>query len=179
MTPEEWATGIHNEADSVLDTGWSQDTRRHLRRRAWLTATVITLGFTVVTLSLMATLNAALIGSLPALPSGITQVFATPLNPAWALVAGLGYLLTRRGFSPVQAAGVLLTAKLLGSVATRLVTLNVPSTFPDGTTILFDILPSPQAFISGPMLVSLILNFVALGAGIGLARIKFPKARTV
>ena len=178
MTPEEWHDGIRNEADSVQDAAWSCDTRRHLRHRAWLTATAITLGFTVVTLSLMATLNAALIGALPALPSGITQMFVSPLNPASALVAGLGYLLTRQGFTPVQAAGVLLTAKLLGSVATRLVTLNVPSTFPDGTTILFDILPSPQAFISGSMLVSLILNFAALGAGIGLARIKLPRTRT-
>ncbi|UBV43916.1 hypothetical protein LAJ19_06805 [Deinococcus taeanensis] len=33
MTPDEWTAGIHNEADSVNDLTWAQDTRAHLHRQ--------------------------------------------------------------------------------------------------------------------------------------------------
>lgn len=178
MTPDEWHDGIRNEADSVQDTDWSQDTRRHLRRRAWLTATVITLGFTVVTLSLMAVVNAALVGAVAPIPAGAMNRLVSPFNPEWLLIAGLGYLLTRRGFTLIQATMALLTAMLLYSVTARLVTLNVRSNFPDVGSFTVDILPAPQDALRAPVLVALALNLVALGAGIGLARIKFPKART-
>ncbi|GGR83253.1 hypothetical protein [Deinococcus sedimenti] len=177
MTPDEWNDGIRNEADSVQDTGWSRDTRRHLRRRAWLTAAVITLGFTVITLSLMAVINAALVGALAPVPPGAMNMIVRPFNPQWLLIAGLGYLLTRRGFTPLQATMSLLTAMFLYSVAARLVTLNVQSNFPDVGTFTVDILPVPQDALSAPVLVALALNLVALGAGIGLARIKLPRTR--
>lgn len=178
MTPDEWHDGIRNEADSVQDTGWSQDTRRHLRRRAWLTAASITLGFTMITLSLMAVVNAALVGALAPMPPGVMQVIISPLNPEWLIISGLGYLLTRRGFKPLHAAASLLVAMILYSVTARLVTLNVQSMFPDGTSGTFDLLPAPQGVLSAAMLVPLTLNFAALGAGIGLARIKLRRTRT-
>ena len=77
MTHDDWQTGIQNEADSVQDTDWSRDTRRHLRRRAWLTATLITLGFTILALSLTAVLNAALVGALAPVPPGAMNIIVS------------------------------------------------------------------------------------------------------
>lgn len=178
MTPEEWRTGMQNEADSVQDAEWGHDTRRHLRRRAWLTATAITLGFTVITLLLMAVLNAALVGAVAPIPAGAMNMVVSPFNPEWLLIAGLGYLFTHRGFTPLQAVTSLLTAMLLYSITARLVTLNVQSNFPDVGSFTVDILPAPQDTLSGPVLMAFILNIVALGAGIGLARFKLLRTRT-
>lgn len=177
MTHDDWQTGMQNEADSVQDTDWSRETRRHLRRRAWLTATAITLGFTIITLSLMAVVNAALVGALAPVPPGAMNMIISPFNPEWLLIAGLGYLLTRRGFTPLQAASSLLTAMLLYSITARLVTLNVQSNFPDDVSFTVDILPAPQDALSGPVLMALILNIVALSAGIGLACARLPRTR--
>ncbi|AWT35648.1 hypothetical protein GCM10008956_06610 [Deinococcus arenae] len=178
MTHDDWQTGIQNEADSVQDTDWSRDTRRHLRRRAWLTATLITLGFTILALSLTAVLNAALVGALAPVPPGAMNIIVSPFNPQWLMVAGLGYLLTRRGFTPLQATTSLLTAILLFSITVRLITLNVQSNFPNDVSFTVDVLPAPQDALSGPVLMGLILNIVALGAGIGLARVNLHRTRT-
>lgn len=35
MTPDDWQTAMHNEADAVSDAHWAHDTRRTARRWRW------------------------------------------------------------------------------------------------------------------------------------------------
>ncbi|AWT35649.1 hypothetical protein GCM10008956_06600 [Deinococcus arenae] len=170
MTPEEWNVGIRNEADSVQDTHWSQDTRRHLRRRAWLTATAITLGFTATMLVLAILLNAALFGVLPGTNATLNGALWNQFSIGWLFVAGLGSLMSRRGFTPLQATAGLLTAMILGSVVARLVTLDVHVSFPEGMNGTFDLLPGPTSVSIGSLLIPVAANIAALGVGFLLAR---------
>lgn len=170
MTPEEWRTGMQNEADSVQDAEWSHDTRCHLRRRAWLSGTAITLGFTAAMLVLAILLNAALFGVLPGTNATLNGALWNQFNIGWLFVAGLGYLMSRRGFTPLQATAGLLTAMILGSVVARLVTLDVRVSFPEGMNGTFDLLPAPTSVSSGSLLLPVAANIAALGLGFLLAR---------
>lgn len=168
---------MRNEADSIQDTEWSRDTRRHLRRRAWLSATAITLGFTVAMTALAILINAVVFGLLPGTKATLNGALWSQFNLGWLFVAGLGYLMTRRGFTALQALAGLLTALLLGSVVARLIALDVQVTFPEGLSGTFDLLPASEGVSPSALLLPLSANIVALSIGVALARIRAVRQR--
>ncbi|WP_133161806.1 hypothetical protein [Deinococcus koreensis] len=172
MTPEEWKTGIENEAASVEDGEWEREARRsgrvlHFRSRANLMAaatliyvvlgTVMTAGFNALSLS--------------------TGVSGQPYLPALAL-GGLAlpcmiaYQLTERNIRPFPVRLVHLVSTLLLSLLARVVTLPMPTSWSGAIYLPMDLLPSIPVEIAWPQLGSMLLiNTLAVTLGIGLAHL--------